>query len=194
MPPENCWLVSFDIQSLDSLYAITSLLRKRVGRCSMWNHRKELCKESLWMGVLKYIVMDGCMSLNESFTFSEKLQREKQTSSSVQWCQNSDLNCRKTGKSSRTKLATGACKNGIFFAVDSFPPCIPVTIFHSIGRLWLVNPRQLRLARAVRAPFSQHVMPFTSLASHMTWWGWQQVSLLIETEHFEVTTEMARQQ
>ena len=27
------------------------------------------------------------------------------------------------------KLATGACKKWIFFAVDNFPPCIPVTIF-----------------------------------------------------------------
>jgi len=57
------------------------------------------------------------------------LQRQKKTSSSVQGCQNSDLNCRKTEKSSQTKLATGACKSWIFFAVDNFPPRIPVTIF-----------------------------------------------------------------
>ena len=48
------------------------------------------------MGELKYIVMDGCMLLNKSSTISENagLQREKKTSSSIQWCP--DLNCRKT--------------------------------------------------------------------------------------------------
>ena len=102
-----------------------------VGRCSIWNNRKELCKEKYeWPGELKYIVMDGWIKL-VPLTRSDylKLQREKRTSSSIQWCQNSDLNGRKTEKSSQTKLATGACKNWIFFAVDNFPPCIPVTIF-----------------------------------------------------------------
>ena len=32
-------------------------------------------------------------------------------------------------KSSQAKLATGVCKNWIFFAVDNFPPCIPVTAY-----------------------------------------------------------------
>ena len=54
-----------------------------------------------------------------------------------------------------------------FFAVDNFPPCIPVTFFilfffHSIGRLWLVNPSRFHLYRAARAAFSEHVMPIVS--------------------------------
>ena len=90
-----------------------------------------IMQRKVLMGVLKYIVMDGCMLLNKSSTLSVKTQckERKTSSSSIQWCQNFDLNCRKTEKSSQTKLATGACKNWIFFAVDNFPPCIPVTIF-----------------------------------------------------------------
>ena len=81
--------------------------------------------------------------MQESFWWIAK--REKRPAV-LQWCQNSDLTCRKTAKRVH-KLATGAGKNWIFFAVDNL-----YQIFQSIGRLWLVNPRQLHLARAVRAP------------------------------------------
>ena len=117
--------------------------------------------------------MDACYWIKVPH-YQWKLQREKKTSSSIQWCKNFDLNCRKTEKSSQTKLATSACSDWIFFAFDNFPPCIPqcnTEFFHRIGRLWLVNLRQFHLARAVRAAFTEHVMPFSSLVSHMTWWG-----------------------
>ena len=65
----------------------------------------------------------------QSVNLTQLPQRQQKTNSSIQWCQNSDLNCRKTEKSSQTKLATGAYKSWIFFAVDNFPPRIPVTIF-----------------------------------------------------------------
>ena len=67
-----------------------------------------------------------CIKVPQSVK-TAKRQREKD--SSIQWCQYSDLNCRKTEKSSQTKLATGACKNWIFCAVNNFSPCVPVTIF-----------------------------------------------------------------
>ena len=136
MPTENCRLVSrlrYSV-TLDSGTLITWLLRIRVGRYSMCNHGKELCK--VWMGELKHgtIVtwMDACywIQFPQSVNLTQLLQRQKtETSSSVQGCQNSDLNCRKTEKSSQTKLATGACKSWTFFAVDNFPPRIPVTMF-----------------------------------------------------------------
>ena len=51
------------------------------------------------MGELKYIVMDGCMLNKSSTMISEnRLQREKKDSSSIQWCQKSDLTYRKTEK------------------------------------------------------------------------------------------------
>ena len=88
-----------------------------------------IMQRKVWMDVLKYIVMDGCMLLPIKVPQSMKTATKRQAEA-VQWCQNSDLNCRKTEKSSQTQLlATGACKNWIFFAVDNFPPCIPVTIF-----------------------------------------------------------------
>ena len=82
------------------------------------------------------------------------------------------------------------------FFFDNFPLCIPVTTDFSAGSDacgWSVNPRQLHLARAVRAPFTEHVMPLSSLLRSDTYYNmvaaaWQQVSLLILTEHFEVNT------
>ena len=45
----------------------------------------------------------------------------------------------------------------------------------------MVNSRQLLLARAVRAAFTEHVMPFSS----QPWWGWQQRST--EVVHLDWT-------
>ena len=148
------------------------------------------------MGELKYIVMDGCMLLNKSSTLSVKTAK---TSSSIHWCQNFDLNCRKTEKSSQTKLATGACNSDwIFFAFDNFPPCIPQCNTH-----WIFPQDRAPVAGQSEA------LPFGPCCSCSFYWtrdaflklsqsydmvGWQQVSLLILTEHFEVNTEMARRQ
>ena len=121
----------------------------------------------------RYIVtwMDACywIQFPQSVNLTQLLQRQKKTSSSVQGCQNSDLNCRKTEKSSQTKLATGACKSWIFFAVDNFPPRIPVTIFPLYLAPVAGQPGgPLHLARAVRAAFTGHVMLFSSLVSQIS--------------------------
>ena len=76
------------------------------------------------------------------------------TSSSIQWCQNSDLTYRKTENSSQTSDRCLQELNLLCCSVDSFPHCKKK--IHSIGRLWLVNPRQLHLARAVRAALTDH--------------------------------------
>ena len=124
---------------------------------------------------------NGWMHVTESQR-SVKTQcrrREKKTSNS-RYSVVPDLNCRKTEKSSQTKLATGPCKNWIFFAVDNFPPCIPVTIFSQYrapvagqtrgSSIWPVLFVQLLLNMwRLFLKFSQSV----------TWWGRRQVCSLI---------------
>ena len=69
--------------------------------------------------------MDGCVLLIKVPQSVKTAKREKDN----QFYSVVDINCPKIEKSSQTKLATGACKSWIFFAVDNFPPCIPVTFF-----------------------------------------------------------------
>ena len=94
----------------------------RVGRCSMWNHRKEnYAKTKVWMGELKYSVLDGCMLLNKSSTISENCKERKRQAVLFSGARTLTLTVEKVKRVH--KLATGACKNWIFFAVDNFPPC-----------------------------------------------------------------------
>ena len=94
-----------------------------------------------------------------------------------------------TKKSSQTKLATGAFKNWIFFAVDNFPPCIPVTIFPQAGQ-----PEAAPFGPCCSCSFYWTRDAFLKFSQSYNMVGWQQFSMLIYTEHFEVNTEMARQQ
>ena len=206
------------------------------------------------MGELKYTVMDGCMLLNKSSQSEYRPNRvsEKKTSRtlfhSVSGVRTLTLTVEKLKKSSQMKLATGACKNWIFFAVDNFLPCIPVTIFPQyrapvagqpeaapfgpccscsfLLNTWCLSPSELTeesrwLSCAFRPnePYGFHgrkairllhsriglslflicqptaagFLKFSQsydMAVGLT----AQVSLLILTEHFEVNTEMARQQ
>ena len=160
MPTENCRLVSRLRYCHSWLYADNFALAHQ-GRPVQYVKSREGFMQSMngWVKA-RYIVtwMDACYWIQ--FPQSVNLtycKDKKKTSSSVQGCQNSDLNCRgKTEKSSQTKLATGACKSWIFFAVDNFPPRIPVTIFplylaHVAGQpeppsIWPVLFVQLLLA------------------------------------------------
>ena len=109
--------------------------------------------------------MDGCMLLNKSSTvISESCKDwEKKTS----WVLVSGVRVTVETEEFTNYRQVLARLNWVFLAVDNSPPCIPVTIFpHGIGHLWLVNPRQLHLARAVRAASTEHAMPFQSVMWH----------------------------
>ena len=95
----------------------------------MWNHQKPgLCTEteSGMNGSVKLkVYCNGWMHVTNKVLQSVKTakrEKGKQFYSVV-----SELWPVKKLKSSQAKLATGACKNWIFFAVGHFPPCIPVT-------------------------------------------------------------------
>ena len=73
MPTENCWLVSFDIVSHLIVHSNFALAYE--GRPVQYVKPPEGIVQS--MNWWKYIVMDGCMLLNESSTISETAKREK---------------------------------------------------------------------------------------------------------------------
>ena len=136
------------------------------GRCSMWNHRKELCRDKVWMGELTYRVMDGCMLLNKSSTLSVKTAK---TSSSIHWCQNFDLNCRKTEKSSQNETSKRRLQELNLLYCWQLSTLYTCNNFSTVSGAsgWSTGAGQLHLARAVRAAFAEHVMPF-SIRAH---WG-----------------------
>ena len=138
MPTENCCLVSFDDIVTDSTHSLLSLAHEGrpagaviyVKSVTGRNYAKKSMNHG-WVKVYCH-VMDGCMLLNKSSTLTQwklqlKREKDKQFYSVVPelWL---TLTVEKL-KSSQTKLATGACKNWVFFAVDNFPPCKHVTIF-----------------------------------------------------------------
>ena len=123
---------------------------------------------------------NGWMHVTESLwsqwkPLQAKREKDKQFYSVV-----TDLNCRKTEKSSQTKLATGPCKNWIFVAVDNFPPCIPVTIF---PQYQVPVAGQTRGSSIWPVLFVQLLLNmwrlFLKFSQSVTWWGWRQVSSLI---------------
>ena len=93
-------------------------------RCSETTGRNWLCKGKYEWPVWVYIVMDGCMLLRKSSTISENCKERKRHAVLFSRARTLTLTVEKL-KSSQTKLATGACKNRIVFAVDNFLPCIP---------------------------------------------------------------------
>ena len=155
----------------------------RVGRCSMWNHRKELCRDKVWMGELKYIVMDGCMLLNKSSTISENCNWERKRQALVyrvrQWCQNShDLNWLSKNCEEFTNETSDRCLrqelDWTFFAVDNFPPCIPVTICPQYRALVAGQPEAAPFGPCCScgsSVFTEHVMPF-SVRAHRRGGRW----------------------
>ena len=152
-------------------------------------------RRKVWMGELKYIVMDGCMLLNKISIISGKTttkNKNKLFYSVVPelW---------KTEKSSQTKLATGACKK----TKSSLPGC------------WQLSASPVTIVPQCRAPVAGQPDPVTAVippccscsffwtrdAYHKFSRSYDMVELtagLFVAEHldwtFEVNTKMARQQ
>ena len=99
---------------------------RRVGAARYWCEitGRNYAKKSMGWVSSKYIVMDGCMLLNKSSTVIREKDKQFNIFSGARTL---TLTVEKLKRVH--KPATGACKNWIFFAVDNFPPCIPVTIF-----------------------------------------------------------------
>ena len=133
-----------------------------------------IMQRKVWMGELKHIVMDGCMLLKKKKKFYNqwKLQRAKKT---------------------RIVLFSGARKE---FTNETSDRCLQelnllccwqLSTLYTCNNLstvsgacsWSTRGSSINFVRAVRAAFFEHVMPFTTSVSHETWWGWQQVYLLI---------------
>ena len=106
-----------------------------------------IMQRKVWMGELKYIVTDGCMLLNKSSTISVNCKERKR-----QWCQNSDLNCRKTEKEF-TNETSDRCLQELNLLC-----CWQLSTLYTCNNFSTVSgtcgwSNHLHLARAVRAVF-----------------------------------------
>ena len=135
---------------------------------------RNFAKKSMNGSVKVYIVMDGCMLLNKNSTMisENRLQREKKRPAVLfSGARTLTLPIEKLKRVH--KLATGTCKNWIFFAVDNFPPCNNFsTASGACG--WSTRGSSIWPVLFV------HLLLNTWCLSqcHMTWWS-QQVSLVI---------------
>ena len=134
-----------------------------------------IMQRKLWMGELKYTVMDGCMLLNKlevpQRVISKNCKERKRQAVIFRGVRNLTLTVEKLKRVH--KLATGACKNSIFFAVDNFPPCIPVTICPQYRALVAGQPEAAPFGPCCSCTFYWTRDAFLKFSQSYDMVGWQ---------------------